>query len=436
MTDVSTTGFLGARYRFHSCENHKNNIDRCLLVNPDDVLTRLRRAKETGLDAQLIIVDVREGRLYEDGHILTARSTNCYTKTMAKGAIASWDCSFGDQLGCPCPNTENSGTFCTQISQVTGPSIVIYDQRGDRFPAEMPSDSPVRYFIEALLSRGNVVYFMMGGFEAFQALRSADFIDRGPPVSRMASSYGDMLHPLCSSLSLSQSVTTSKSLRCPLPLRSEFLGSVHVTKSAAQTLVGCPKFSSDLFLNVCNDSTVFDRSVEPNKGDRTREEQEDVLNASVSKILPFLYLGNARDAQDVDLLSRLGVTHIINVTDSLPIGFANFAKFKYLHLQASDTTHQDLLPAFDGAVSFIEEARKSKGTVLVHCLAGVSRSVAIVMAYILYSCPKYTVLNALEFVQSRRPVAGPNLHFMGQLQHYYNALHNPITSSFSAKAAR
>ncbi|VDP85340.1 unnamed protein product [Echinostoma caproni] len=162
MPDMSANSV--ARPRHHSCEPHKNKIHPSgyLTVKPDEVLTRLRRAKETGLDPQLIIADVREARLFQAGHVLTARSASCYTKTMARRAIASWDCSFADELGCPAPAHTCLTNFCTQISQVSGPSVVVYDQRGDVLPSLMPDESAVRYFIDALIHRGNMVYFMVG----------------------------------------------------------------------------------------------------------------------------------------------------------------------------------------------------------------------------------------------------------------------------------
>ncbi|VEL25382.1 unnamed protein product [Protopolystoma xenopodis] len=55
-------------------------------------------------------------------------------------------------------------------------------------------------------------------------------------------------------------------------------------------------------------------------------------------------------------------------------------------------------------------------------MAGVSRSAAVVMAYLLRHSSRLTVLEALDFVQTRRPVAGPNLHFMGQLEHFHQDL--------------
>ncbi|VDP01641.1 unnamed protein product, partial [Schistosoma margrebowiei] len=73
------------------------------------------------------------------------------------------------------------------------------------------------------------------------------------------------------------------------------------------------------------------------------------------------------------------------------------------------------------------------GIVLVHCLAGVSRSVAVVIAYLLYNNRGLNVYKALEFVQARRSVAGPNLHFMGQLQAYYHDLHSRKSNIFTDK---
>ncbi|KAA3672421.1 dual specificity phosphatase 10 [Paragonimus westermani] len=132
--------------------------------------------------------------------------------------------------------------------------------------------------------------------------------------------------------------------------------------------------------------------------------------------------GNARDAQNGTLLRHLGITHIVNVSQSVPISFKESAEFKYPHLPASDTNQENLRLALDRAIVFTNEARESGGIILVHRHAGVSRSVAVVMAYLMFIWPHFNVVRALNFVHSRRPVAEPSLHFMGQLQSFYNDL--------------
>ena len=65
----------------------------------------------------------------------------------------------------------------------------------------------------------------------------------------------------------------------------------------------------------------------------------------------------------------------------------------------------------------LDEARHSNGKVLVHCWAGVSRSPSIVIAYLLKHS-QLSVLEILKFVQSKRNIVAPNIHFMGQLEKY------------------
>lgn len=63
---------------------------------------------------------------------------------------------------------------------------------------------------------------------------------------------------------------------------------------------------------------------------------------------------------------------------------------------------------------FSEEARSSDKGVLVHCLAGVSRSVTITVAYLMHKC-SLSLNDAFNLVRSRKSNVAPNFHFMEQL---------------------
>uniref|UniRef100_A0A183D962 Dual specificity protein phosphatase 22 n=1 Tax=Gongylonema pulchrum TaxID=637853 RepID=A0A183D962_9BILA len=54
---------------------------------------------------------------------------------------------------------------------------------------------------------------------------------------------------------------------------------------------------------------------------------------------------------------------------------------------------------------------------LVHCLAGVSRSVCVVAAYLIVTC-ELTYAAAMSYITSKRPCANPNFGFRMQLAEY------------------
>tara|TARA_B100000949_G_C14043578_1_gene350543 strand:+ start:147 stop:572 length:426 start_codon:yes stop_codon:yes gene_type:complete len=66
-------------------------------------------------------------------------------------------------------------------------------------------------------------------------------------------------------------------------------------------------------------------------------------------------------------------------------------------------------------VAFIRHALNSGGTVLVHCVAGQSRSVSVLLRYL--SLEYDMGLNAsLSMIRAARPTANPNPSFWRQLQ--------------------
>ncbi|XP_055036468.2 uncharacterized protein [Misgurnus anguillicaudatus] len=152
----------------------------------------------------------------------------------------------------------------------------------------------------------------------------------------------------------------------------------------------------------------------------------DVENAVISPILPFLFLGNERDAQDLDLLLRLNIGFVVNVTTHLPLYHLDTGLVRYKRLPATDNSKQNLRQYFEEVFEFIEEARQCGRGVLVHCQAGVSRSATIVIAYLM----KHTLMtmtDAYKYVRGRRPVVSPNLNFMGQLLEFERDLNSGVT---------
>ncbi|XP_048841894.1 dual specificity protein phosphatase 10 [Brienomyrus brachyistius] len=152
----------------------------------------------------------------------------------------------------------------------------------------------------------------------------------------------------------------------------------------------------------------------------------DMENAELTAILPFLYLGNEHDAQDLELMQRLNVGFVLNVTTHLPLYHYEQGLFNYKRLPATDSNKQNLRQYFEEAFEFIEEAQQAGRGVLIHCQAGVSRSATIVIAYLMKHT-WMTMTDAYKFVKTRRPIISPNLNFMGQLLEFEEDLNNGIT---------
>ncbi|KAI4827867.1 hypothetical protein KUCAC02_031229 [Chaenocephalus aceratus] len=104
---------------------------------------------------------------------------------------------------------------------------------------------------------------------------------------------------------------------------------------------------------------------------------------SASRILPYLFLGCAKDSTNLDVLSKYNIKYILNVTPNLPNMFEHEGDFKYKQIPISDHWSQNLSQFFPEAISFIDEARSKKCGILVHCLAGISRSVTVTVAYLM-----------------------------------------------------
>ncbi|KAM4600636.1 dual specificity protein phosphatase 10 [Polymixia lowei] len=152
----------------------------------------------------------------------------------------------------------------------------------------------------------------------------------------------------------------------------------------------------------------------------------DIDNAELTSILPFLYLGNEHDAQDANLLQRMNIGYILNVTTHLPLYHYDTGLFSYKRLPATDSNKQNLRQYFEEAFEFIEEAHQAGMGLLIHCQAGVSRSATIVIAYLMKHT-WMTMTDAYKFVKTRRPIISPNLNFMGQLLEFEEDLNNGIT---------
>lgn len=139
----------------------------------------------------------------------------------------------------------------------------------------------------------------------------------------------------------------------------------------------------------------------------------------MSEIIKRIFVGDLRDAKNYDLLQKLKVTHVVNccVTDLLPKDYTPFANkgIKYALLKSDDTnnigiiTNESENPSsqWPSLIEFITKAYDEGGVILIHCFAGMNRSVTTTAIWLcLYGVTK-TLDEALEMIKILRPVANP-----------------------------
>lgn len=135
-----------------------------------------------------------------------------------------------------------------------------------------------------------------------------------------------------------------------------------------------------------------------------------------SQILPCLYQSSQLCSSNPLVINNLNIHAILNVTMSAPNVFENDPKFNvvYLNCNIQDNGNENIISLFEPCIKFINQAKEKGHCVLVHCDQGVSRSSALILAYLMFEF-RWSFKTALQFLKERRTIAAPNTGFQTQL---------------------
>merc|ERR1712187_476140 len=148
-------------------------------------------------------------------------------------------------------------------------------------------------------------------------------------------------------------------------------------------------------------------------------------------IRPRLYIGTMADAAYQPLLDSIDISHVLNCAveaQKVPPPYESRG-IKYLLLPLQDSVDQAQLlmrqryGALRQATRFLHSALKGnssqKGSILVHCVQGLSRSAAIICAHLM-EYEGLTLDRALTEVKTKHPGCLTSQHWQAFL-HKYNA---------------
>lgn len=114
------------------------------------------------------------------------------------------------------------------------------------------------------------------------------------------------------------------------------------------------------------------------------------------------------------------MTHVLNCAAgsgfnmvSTDEDFYRDSSIHFKGLRLDDTWLEDISRYFEESARFLDEALKGGGKVLVHCVAGISRSATIAIAYLMLR-KRMPVESAVRRVKQNRRIR-PNEGFLRQL---------------------
>lgn len=144
-------------------------------------------------------------------------------------------------------------------------------------------------------------------------------------------------------------------------------------------------------------------------------------------------IGNLASSKNKEFLSRKNVKYILNLTNEVE----DIEGLELKNIPLEDDEDQELLPHLDAAFEFINKAAKGwltssnsqkrdkedaeRATVLVHSYFGMSRSSAVIIAYLMKE-KEWSLKDAYEHVKKRHSSVNPNDNFAVQLIRYEQEL--------------
>ncbi|MBI3269405.1 MAG: dual specificity protein phosphatase family protein [Planctomycetes bacterium] len=127
----------------------------------------------------------------------------------------------------------------------------------------------------------------------------------------------------------------------------------------------------------------------------------------IHRITDRLFLGGEPDEAALPVLRKLGVKNILSLAaESGPLAGLCAPEFRRILLPVYDCIPLPVEQA-EQALRTLRELEQS-GRTLVHCIAGVSRSPAIMALFLVASGREGSMVDALRRLRLRRPVVNPS----------------------------
>ncbi len=125
-------------------------------------------------------------------------------------------------------------------------------------------------------------------------------------------------------------------------------------------------------------------------------------------IIDNIYLGDLEAVLSKELLHKNDIGMVINLSNTRYVEYKNI---KYFHIDIEDESNVEISIYFDVVNKKIKEHQDTK--ILIHCMNSVSRSVTVVLQYLMQ---KMNLKESYDYLKSKRSqYTRPNRGFVKQL---------------------
>ena len=161
----------------------------------------------------------------------------------------------------------------------------------------------------------------------------------------------------------------------------------------------------------------MDEKKDNNEQDQKSELQKLLTNKKqvpsgfIDKITDKVYLGDIDGSKDFDYFKEEKISNVLSIINK-PFEYNKEDKINHKIINIDDQDNVNIIKYFKECIDFIEKADK----IYIHCMAGVSRSASIVIAYIMWKEHK-NYNEAFAFVKKYRFIY-PNFGFVYQLKYF------------------
>lgn len=141
------------------------------------------------------------------------------------------------------------------------------------------------------------------------------------------------------------------------------------------------------------------------------------VDDKIYPIIDRLYLSNIATAANREVLLDLGITHIVTAVIGVKPMYPEDFEYKCINLRDIPNEENKMAEVIPETVDYIDQKlnEDKNNKVLVHCIAGRSRSVSILIAYLMMK-QGYSFDDALSLIQNKNNEANPNDGFRNLLK--------------------